>query len=87
MRTVICFQKIFKEVMLAQFLNVLIQVLVHKSHDLLQEEIAITVYNMASVDFDGFYANFLPHLLTMCEGLDDNQKAILAANFKMEKVQ
>ena len=72
--------------MLAQFLNVLIQVLVHKSHDLLQEEIAITVYNMASVDFDAFYSNFLPHLLTVCEGLDENQKAILAANFKIEKV-
>ena len=79
-------QRIFTEVMLAQFLNVLIQVLVHKSHDLLQDEIAITVYNMASVDFDAFYANFLPHLLTSCEGLDENQKAVLAANFKLEKV-
>ncbi len=73
--------------MLAQFLNVLIQVLVHKSHDLLREEIAITVYNMASVDFDAFYSSFLPHLLSTCEGLDENQKAVLAANFKLEKVK
>ncbi len=80
-------QRIFKEVMLAQFLSVLIQVLVHKSHDLLQEEIGVAVYNMAAVDFDAFYANFLPHLLTTCEGLDDNQKAVLAANFKLEKVR
>jgi hypothetical protein len=72
--------------MLDQFLNVLIQVLVHKSHDLLQEEIGISVYNMASVDFDCFYSTFLPQFLTNCEGLDNNQKSILAQNFKMDKV-
>ncbi|XP_064637974.1 exportin-6-like isoform X2 [Lineus longissimus] len=78
-------RKIFIELMLDQFLNVLLQVLVHKSHDLLQEEIGITVYNMASVDFERFYSTFLPQFLTNCEGLDNNQKAILAQNFKMDK--
>ena len=72
--------------MLLQFLNVLIQVLVIKSHDLLQEEIGITIYNMASVDFDSFYANFLPQFLASCEGVDQNQKTILGQNFKMDKV-
>ena len=60
--------------------------LVHKSHDLLQEEIGITVYNMASVDFDAFYASFLPQFLASCDGIDENQKTILRKNFKMDKV-
>ncbi|KAL5018253.1 hypothetical protein ScPMuIL_003975 [Solemya velum] len=75
----------FHEYMLFQFLNVLIQVLVHKSHDLLQEEIVVSVYNMASVDFDKFYADFLPQFLSGSEGLDDSQKNTLGQNFKIEK--
>jgi hypothetical protein len=72
--------------MLSQFMNVLLQVLVHKSHDLLQEEIVVTIYNMASVDFDRFYSEFLPHFLTGCDGLDNGQKHMLGQNFKVEKV-
>ena len=72
--------------MLGQFLNVLLQVLLHKSHDLLQDEIACTLYNMASVDFDSFYSRFLPQFLAGCEGVDENQKAILSANFKVDRV-
>ena len=71
--------------MLCQFLNVLIQVLLSKSHDLLAEEIGITVYNMASADFEAFYSNFLPQFLQNSVGLDDNQKAILATNFNTEE--
>lgn len=81
-----CIQKIFREVMLMQFLNVLIQVLLHKSHDLLAEEIGITVYNMAAVDFDTFYSTFLPQFLSGCDGLDHNQRVILGSNFKLDKV-
>ena len=80
------FQPIFHSGMLFQFMNVLLQVLVNKSHDLLQEEVVVTVYNMAAVDFDLFYKNFLPYFLGTSEGLDINQKNILAANFKVEKV-
>ncbi|ESO82003.1 hypothetical protein LOTGIDRAFT_135499 [Lottia gigantea] len=76
---------IFKEMMLFQFLNVLLQTLVVKSHDLLQEEIVITVYNMASVDFEGFYTGFLPQFLNSCDGLDVNQKTLLSQNFKIDK--
>ena len=82
----IYFKVIFRKLMLAQFLQVLIQVLVQRSHDLLQEEIVIMVYNMAAVDFDGFYANFLPQFLSSCDWLDDNQKKVLSQNFKLEKV-
>lgn len=73
--------------MLFQFVNVLLQVLVHKSHDLLQEEIGIAIYNMASVDFDGFFVVFLPEFLTSCDGVDTNQKNVLGRNFKMDRVR
>jgi hypothetical protein len=72
--------------MLFYFLNVLLQVLVRRSHDLLQEEIAIALYNMASADFDKFYLRFLPEFLTGCEGLYAEQKAELSKSFKMDKV-
>lgn len=76
---------LFHSGMLFQFLNVLHQVLVLRSHDLLQEEIVVTVYNMASVDFEKFYSDFLPQFLTGCEGIDDTQKTLLAQNFKIDK--
>ncbi|XP_029431964.1 exportin-6 isoform X3 [Rhinatrema bivittatum] len=78
-------KKIFRTTMLLQFVNVLLQVLIHKSHDLLQEEIGIAVYNMASVDFDSFYSAFLPEFLSGCEGIDSNQKNVLGRNFKMDR--
>jgi hypothetical protein len=73
--------------MLFQFVNVLLQVLVHKSHDLLQEEIGIAIYNMASVDFEGFFSAFLPEFLTGCDGVDTNQKNVLGRNFKLDRVR
>lgn len=73
--------------MLFQFVNVLLQVLVHRSHDLLQEDIGIAVYNMASVDFDGFFTAFLPEFLSSCDGVDANQKNVLGRNFKMDRVR
>ncbi|XP_067912796.1 exportin-6 isoform X2 [Heterodontus francisci] len=78
-------KKIFRTTMLFQFINVLLQVLVHKSHDLLQEEIGIAVYNMASVDFSSFYAVFLPQFLGSCDGIDSNQRTVLGRNFKMDR--
>ena len=83
----LCLQKIFLTTMLFQFVNVLLQVLVHKSHDLLQEEIGIAIYNMASVDFDGFFAAFLPEFLTSCEGVDANQKNVRGRNCKRDRVR
>ncbi|XP_052833798.1 exportin-6 [Octopus bimaculoides] len=78
-------KKVFREALLYQFLNVFIQVLLQKSHDLLQEEIAISVYNMASVDFDNFYTQFLPNFLNSCDGLAADQRTVLGQNFKMDK--
>ncbi|XP_069036853.1 exportin-6 [Lepisosteus oculatus] len=78
-------KKLFRTSMLFHFINVLLQVLLHKSHDLLQDEIALAVYNMASVDFDGFYSAFLPEFLHSCQGVDANQRTVLGRNFKMER--
>lgn len=76
---------IFKNSMLLQFVNVLLQALVYRSHDLLQEEITITLYNMAAVDFDSFYSIFLPQFLGGCEGLTGSQKSELGKNFTPDK--
>lgn len=73
--------------MLFHFINVLLQVLLHKSHDLLQEEITVAIYNMASVDFDAFYSAFMPEFLNGCQGVDTSQRAVLARNFKLERVK
>ncbi|XP_039630532.1 exportin-6 isoform X1 [Polypterus senegalus] len=78
-------KKLFRTSMLFHFINVLLQVLVHRSHDLLQDEIALAVYNMASVDFDGFYSAFLPEFLSSCHGVDSNQRTVLGRNFKMDQ--
>ncbi|KAG7459781.1 hypothetical protein MATL_G00214320 [Megalops atlanticus] len=78
-------KKMFRTTMLFHFINVLLQVLVHRSHDLLQDEIALAVYNMASVDFDSFYSAFMPEFLNSCQGVDANQRTVLGRNFKMER--
>uniref|UniRef100_A0A3Q3GG94 Exportin 6 n=1 Tax=Labrus bergylta TaxID=56723 RepID=A0A3Q3GG94_9LABR len=78
-------RKLFRTSMLLHFINVLLQVLLHKSHDLLQEEITVAIYNMASVDFDAFYSAFMPEFLNGCQGVDTSQRAVLARNFKLER--
>ncbi|KAI3359285.1 hypothetical protein L3Q82_002800 [Scortum barcoo] len=78
-------RKLFRTSMLFHFINVLLQVLLHKSHDLLQEEITVAIYNMASVDFDAFYSAFMPEFLNGCQGVDTSQRAALARNFKLEQ--
>uniref|UniRef100_A0A4W6ES94 Exportin 6 n=1 Tax=Lates calcarifer TaxID=8187 RepID=A0A4W6ES94_LATCA len=78
-------RKLFRTSMLFHFINVLLQVLLHKSHDLLQEEITLAIYNMASVDFDAFYSAFMPEFLNGCQGVDTSQRAVLARNFKLEQ--
>ena len=71
----------FKKNLLRQFLCLFMQTFVLKSHNTLQDEITNVVYNMASVDFDYFYKNFIPHFLETYEGIDNHQKESLASNF------
>ena len=58
--------------------------LVSKSHNLLKDEIAVAVYNMASTDFPAFFDKFLPHFLVNTNPLDENQRMILASAFAKE---
>ncbi|XP_073713799.1 exportin-6 [Misgurnus anguillicaudatus] len=78
-------RKLFRSAMLFHFTNVLLQVLLHKSHDLLQEDITLALYNMAAVDFQAFYSSFLPEFLNGCQGLDPHQRTTLARNFTPER--
>ena len=80
------FQPIFIEHLIVDFLKVFIDVLERKSHDLLKEEIVMTVFNMAGVSFDAFFQRFLVEYLDKTEGIDANQKSILKAAFKTETV-
>ncbi|MPC08061.1 exportin-6-like [Portunus trituberculatus] len=75
---------VFRNSLLVHFITVLLQVLVHRSQDLLQEEITITVYNMAAVDFSTYFGAFVPHFLQNMDGLDADQRTALKANFKTD---
>ncbi|XP_071749050.1 exportin-6-A isoform X2 [Lepeophtheirus salmonis] len=77
-------KEVFMESLITQFLTVLLQVLIHRSHDLLREEIITAVYNMASVDFNAFFSGFLQVFLSGMEGLNDQQRDTLKNNFKCD---
>lgn len=77
---------LFRQELLAQFLTVLLHSLIHKSHALLEEDITVAIYNMATVSFDAFYNEFLTEFLRSNDGLDNSQRSILQRNFKQELV-
>ena len=77
-------KSVMRNSMLGEFVTVLLQVLAHRSQDLLQEEITITIYSMAAVDFSSFFNSFIPMFLLNLDGLHDHQKGSLKENFKME---
>uniref|UniRef100_F6YTY3 Exportin-6 n=1 Tax=Ciona intestinalis TaxID=7719 RepID=F6YTY3_CIOIN len=74
-----------EEGVLFQFVNVLIQALLNKTHNLLQEEICTAVFNMSSVDLDYFHSNFLQQFLQHAEGVTADQKHSLYSAFKPER--
>lgn len=59
----------FRDHLLSQFLTVLLQTLINKSHALLTEDIQIAVYNMASVNFKAFFSTFLDQFARSIEGV------------------
>ena len=73
--------------MLYPFLQLLMHVLVQKSHDLLQEELCSSIYSMAAVDFATYHQQFLPKFLTGLEGLSSEQQQQLLSNYKMVEVR
>ena len=72
--------------MLSSFLQVLLDSLINKSHNLLQEEIMQAVYNMVSSNFDAYFSQFVPTYLMNTTGLVDHQKSQLHQNYKRDQV-
>ena len=68
------------------FLQVLLQVLVHKSQNLLEEEICFCIYNMAAVDFPAFHTELLPAFLGSVEGLSEQQQFSLVEQYGIVEV-
>ena len=62
------------------------QVLTHKSHELLKEEIILAIFHMASVDFGAFFKQFVPEFLSKVEDIDSNQRDKLQQSFLDEIV-
>ena len=73
--------------MLSSFLDVLLKVLIHKTHNLLQEEIIRAVHNMVERNFDVYFVQFIPHFLMNMVGLTDHQKSQLHQNYKRHQVK
>lgn len=58
-------------------MTVLLNVMVNKSHTILSDEISMTIYNMASVDFDYFFSKFLPEYLKQTDNIRNDQRQFL----------
>ena len=78
---------VFTQNLIINFLTVLVQVLVNNSHNLLREEITTCIFNMANVDFDAFFNQFLTGFVSNQSDLDDNQKTALKSSFKQDTVR
>lgn len=75
---------IFKKELHSEFLTVLLNNLLNKSHPILNEEIAVAIFNLISADANGFYNGFLPRYLDSLKVLDPSQKSFLLENFTRE---
>lgn len=75
-------KSIFQSTMLYSFLQVLLNVLIQKSHDLLQEEIINAVFSMVSSNFDAFFLQFIPNFLMNISLLTDHQRTQLHENYE-----
>ncbi len=79
-------QAIFRDTVAGQFINTLLSVLANGSHELLREEMGLSVYAMASPDLDGFFQTLLPCFLVNSQGIDDHQRLALKNNFSSDTV-
>ncbi|XP_065579711.1 exportin-6-like isoform X1 [Artemia franciscana] len=78
-------KEVFLTRMRSQFMTVLLQILIAKTHDLLRDEITQALFELASVDFDDLFNSFLPQFASSLVGISDHQKSELVASFKQEK--
>jgi hypothetical protein len=77
-------QAIFRDA--NQFINTLLDVLANGSHELLREEIGLSIYAMTSPDLDAFFQTILPNFLINSQGIDDPQRLALKNNFSSDTV-
>jgi len=75
---------IFRSGIAKEFINTFLEVLASGSHELLREEIGLSVYAMASADFEVFFQQTLPSYLVTCQGIDDQQRILLKNSFTVE---
>lgn len=80
-------QHVFQVNLLPTFLEVLLNSLVNQSHDLLKEEIGLTIHTMASVDLRTFNSDFMGHYLLQAQGLTDHQKGEMLKAFQNQEVR
>ncbi|XP_065065498.1 exportin-6-like [Rhopilema esculentum] len=76
---------VFQANLLSTFLQVLLDSLVNQSHDLLKEDIIITIHTMASVDLRAFNSEFMQHYLLRCQGITDHQKSDMLKAFQNQE--
>lgn len=72
--------------MLSTFLEVLLNSLLNQSHDLLKDDIGLTIHTMASVDLRAFNSDFMQHYLLKMQGLTDHQKGDMLKAFQNQEV-
>ncbi|KAJ8947794.1 hypothetical protein NQ318_019466 [Aromia moschata] len=72
---------LFRDHLLSQFLTVLLNCLIDKSQTLLSEDIQVAVYNMAAVNFEGFFSTFLRQFVQNLNGINPSQSEVLLGNF------
>ncbi|XP_066997797.2 exportin-6-B [Anabrus simplex] len=78
-------KKLFVQMLWSNFLTALLNCLINKTHSLLDDDIYLAIFNMASVNFNSFHNGFLRRFLSSSEGLDDGQRNILRENCRLEK--
>ena len=80
----------FKEVLRADFLQVLLGLLINKEKQLLSDEIHLTIFNIVhagAVSGGWFYDKFLVEFLERWPGLDQRQQQSLYDEFELENDQ
>lgn len=77
-------KSIFRAGIAKEFINTLFEVLSSGSHELLRDEIGLSIHAMASADFEVFFHQNLPSYLVTCQGIDDQQRMLLKNGFTNE---
>ncbi len=72
--------------MLYPLLQLLLQVLVQKTHNILQDEVCSCIYSMAAVDFSFYHHEFLVKFVANVEDLTAEQQKELLNNCKPVEV-